>query len=55
MLKFTLTVQEKKNTDNCTVKIEKPKNMEKATKNELSVGNAVYETLTEALQKLQNK
>ena len=55
MFKLTLTVQEKKNTDNCTVKFEKPKNIDKATKNELSVGNAVYETLSEALEKMQNK
>lgn len=53
MLKISLTVQEKKNSDDCTVKIEMPKNMDKATENEKTVGGAVYQKISNALKELQ--
>lgn len=52
MLKITLVVQDKKD-GNCSVKIEMPKSLEKATENEKSVGSAVYQKLTETLQTLE--
>lgn len=52
MLKITLVVQDKKD-GNCSVKIEMPKSLEKATENEKSVGGAVYQKLTETLQTLE--
>ena len=56
MLKITLTVQEKKDkTDDCTVKVEIPKNLDKATDSEKSVGGAVYQAVSKALQDLQQK
>lgn len=54
MLKFTLVVQDKKD-GNCTVKMEMPKNIDKATENEKSVGGAVYQTVTKALKEMQNE
>ena len=53
MLKITLTVQQKKNSEDCTVKIEMPKNMDKATEPEKSVGSAVYQNVANALKELQ--
>ena len=54
MLKITITVQEKKdNTDDCTVKVEMPKNLDKATDSEKSVGGAIYQTVSKTLQELQ--
>ena len=56
MLKITLTVQEKKNnSDDCTVKVEMPKNLDKATNSEKSVGSAVYQAVSKTLQELQQK
>lgn len=56
MLKITLTVQEKKdNTDDCTVKVEMPKNLDKATDSEKSVGGAVYQAVLKTLKELQQK
>lgn len=56
MLKITLTVQEKKdNTDDCSVKVEMPKNLDKATNSEKSVGGAVYQVVSKTLQELQQK
>ena len=54
MLKITLVVQDKKD-GNCTVKIEMPKNLDKATDNEKSVGGAVYQTVSQALKEMQNE
>lgn len=54
MLKFTLVVQDKKD-GNCTVKIEMPKNIDKASENEKSVAGAVYQTVTKALKEMQNE
>lgn len=53
MLKISLTVQQKKNSEDCTVKIEMPKNMDKATDPEKSVGGAVYQKISNALKELQ--
>lgn len=51
---MTLTVQEKKdNNADCTVKFEMPKNLDKATDNEKSVGGAVFQAVNEALKDLQ--
>lgn len=53
MLKISLTVQQKKSSEDCTVKIEMPKNMDKATDPEKSVGGAVYQKVVNTLKELQ--
>ena len=53
MYKITVTVSDK-DKDNCTVKIQAPKEkqLEKASETEKSTGAMVYNTISEALQKL---
>lgn len=53
MLKITLVIQEKTDSDDCTVKLEKPKNLEKASQNERNVGGAVFNAVEKALKELQ--
>lgn len=52
MLKITISVQDKKD-GNSTVKIEMPKNIDKATDNEKSVTSMVYQAVTKALKDLE--
>ena len=54
MLKITLVVQDKKD-GNCTAKLEMPKNLDKATENEKSVGGAIYQVVSEALKNMQKE
>lgn len=54
MLKITLVVQDKKD-GNCTAKLEMPKNLDKATENEKSVGGAIYQVVSQALKDMQNE
>ena len=53
MLKITLVIQQKKDSEDCTVKVEMPKNLEKATPSEKNIGGAVYQVLTDRLKKLE--
>lgn len=55
MLKISIVVSDSKTEqDKCTVKIEAPtqKQLEKATDTEKSTGAVVYNSIAEALQKL---
>lgn len=54
MLKITLTVEQKKNSDDCTVKIEMPKKLDKASVSEKNISGVVYQTISKALQNLEN-
>ena len=53
MLKIMLVVQDK-DDGNCNVKIQMPKNLDKATDNEKSVASAVYQKVAETLKNLEN-
>lgn len=53
MLKMTLVVQQKKDSEDCTVKIELPKNIDEATPSEKNVGGAVYQVLADRLKQLE--
>ena len=55
MLKIILTVEQKKNSDDCNVKIEMPKKLDKASDSEKNITSAVYQTISEALKILENK
>lgn len=52
MLKITLVVQDKKD-GNCSAKLEMPKNLDKATENEKSVGGAIYQVVSQSLKDMQ--
>lgn len=52
MLKISLVIQDKKD-GSCKVKIEMPKNLDKATDNEKSVGSAIYQKVSETLKNLE--
>lgn len=55
MLKITITVQDKKgDSDDCTVKIQMPKDIEKASKSEKNVGSTVYQVITRTLEDLEH-
>lgn len=53
MLKITLVVQQKKDSEDCTVKVEMPKNLDKATLSEKNIGGAVYQVLSNSLKELE--
>ena len=52
MIKITVSIIDKKDGDS-TVKIEMPKNIDKATKDEKIVASAVYEKITGAIESMQ--
>ena len=52
MLKITLEVTEKKNTDTCDVKLVTPKDLKKSTDNEQKTGAMVVNAITKALEDL---
>ena len=55
MLKITITVQDKKGSnDDCTVKIQMPKDIEKASISEKNVGSTVYQVITRTLEDLEH-
>lgn len=55
MLKITITVQDKKgDNDDCIVKIQMPKDVEKASKSEKNVGSTVYQVITRTLEDLEH-
>lgn len=53
MLKFTISVKQNKDNDDCTVKVEQPKNLDKASESEKAVTQAVYQTILASLENLQ--
>lgn len=55
MLKITISVQDKDGKGHCDVKIETPKNLEKAKDSEKTVMATVYNTITKSLEDLQNQ
>lgn len=55
MLKLTIEVKEKNTSGECNVKISTPKNVEKATDSEKSVGAAVYQIICETLKNQESK
>ena len=55
MLKIAISIQDKDGNGHCNVKIEAPKNLEKAKDSEKTVMSTVYNTITKALEDLQNQ
>lgn len=53
MLKFTISIKQNKDNDDCTVKVEKPNNLEKASDSEKAVTQAVYQSILASLENLQ--
>ena len=53
MLKITIQVQEKKGTDDCTVKIVDPKDLSKCSESEKTVGAMVKNQVVKALSELE--
>lgn len=54
MLKITISVQENKDKDNCTVKVISPKDLSKATENEKKAGAMVLNQVEKALKEIQD-
>lgn len=54
MLKITISVQENKDKDNCTVKVINPKDLSKASDNEKRVGAVVINKISESLKEIQD-
>lgn len=53
MLKITLKVQQKQDSDDCTVTVEMPKSMDKASSPEKNITAVVYNAINEALKNLK--
>lgn len=54
MLRISLVVKEKKDDKtSCDVKLEKPKNIEKATETEKTISAGIYNAINKALKELQ--
>ena len=54
MLKITISVQENKDKDNCTVKVISPKDLSKATENEKKAGVMVLNQINNSLKEIQD-
>lgn len=52
MLKFTITIKDKKDEENCTVTLQAPKDQSKATENEKRCLAMVYNKVNVALGEL---
>lgn len=55
MIKLQIQIQQKKESDDCTVKLINPKDLSKSSESEKNIAYVVSNTITNALSELQNK
>lgn len=54
-MKITITIKEKPDSNNCTVKVKTQKDISKATQNEKNTGVNVYNAICNALKILEKE